>query len=124
MAQRLAEKLNTEGKHDKAIKILDKCIKELPLEKIEIDNTLIFFAQEYYCANAIEKGDDLMITLSNKIYEDIRYYHSLSSEHYSLFEKEEDRQVWAIKTIIQVLQLYKRTDLTNEIQTKIESLYK
>lgn len=124
MAQRLAEQLNAEGKHDKAIKILDKCIEELPLDKIEIDNTLIFFAQEYYCAGALDKGDKLMKTLSNKIYEEIRYYHSLSPEHYSLFEKEEDRQVWAIKTIIQVSQLYKRTELTKEIQTKIESLYK
>ena len=123
-AQRLAEQLNAEGKHEKAMKVLDKCMKNLPLDKVSIDNSLIFFAQEYYGAKANKQGDKLMSDLIDSIYEDIRYYHSLSESHYKLYKREEERQMWATKTILQILHMYKRTELAGEAQTKIESLYK
>ncbi len=38
---RLASALNDEGKTDKALNILDRCMEELPTSKIPFDNTLV-----------------------------------------------------------------------------------
>lgn len=123
-AQRLAKQLNIEGKHKKAKAVLDKCMTELPSEKIGLDANIIYVAEEYYNAKAPKEADQLVRDLATKAYEHIRYYHTLSEEHYRLFEKEEDRQIYIYKALMSISNINKRTELQNELQTKIESLYK
>jgi len=123
-AQRLAKKLNDEGKHDKAKAVLDRCLNELPIDKIGLDPNFIYIAEEYYNAKSPERADLLVRLLANKAYEHIRYYHSLSQENYKLFEKEEDRQIYIYKALMSVVHINKREELLKELQTKIESLYK
>jgi len=124
-AQRLAKQLNQEGQHEKAAKILDKCMKELPVESIGIDEiTLALFAEEYFNANKPKKGEELIRIVANKTFEYIRYYHSLSQYNYKMFERSEERQIYIYKTLISILEVNKRTKLSSELQTKIESLYK
>lgn len=124
-AQRLAEKLNDEGKQEKAAKVLDKCMEELPIRNIGIDDiTIALFAESYFHANKPEKGDVLIKQVANKSYEYIKYYHSLSESNYKLFERDEERQVYIYKTLISILEINNRKELSKELQTKIESLYK
>ncbi len=121
---RLAEQLNKEGKHQKAIKALDKCMEELPTSKITIDNTLIGFVQEYYNADANEKANDLLRKIANNSFEQLKYYLSLSKQDYAAFQRMQNQEVTVVRMLLSIADEQKETELVKELKAKFESLYK
>ncbi|MFA8434153.1 MAG: DUF2723 domain-containing protein [Marinifilaceae bacterium] len=121
---RLASQLNDEGKNDMAIKALDKCMEELPLNKIPIENTLIAFIQEYYRAGAKEKGTALLKDMAQLSYEKMDYFLSLSDYFAQGLQNEQQREIAVVQMLLGLADMGGEKELKEELQTKFELLFK
>ncbi len=71
---RLANKLIEEQKKDKAIKVLDKCVKILPNDKFPFDDNMIPIIEGYYKLADFEKGNKVASVLAKNCLEQLEYY--------------------------------------------------
>jgi hypothetical protein len=83
---RAAETFIARGEKEKAIKLLDTCQYFFPDSKIQYDLMMIPFADVYYSAGEIEKGNAIISRLIDIFGDDLRYYKTVSpsfvKEHY------------------------------------------
>ncbi len=70
----LATALAREGKKDKAIKVLDKAMAEMPEENVPYGVTMYSIIQGYYDAGAIAKANELSQKVFGYMEEDLNYY--------------------------------------------------
>lgn len=83
---RLMEQLISEGKNDKAKKVIDLAMAKMPLEYYGYYTTLEPFAAGYYKVNEKQKARQMLSELAKKYQENIHYYSTLkSSEQNSLY---------------------------------------
>jgi len=121
---RLASVLNDEGKKDKAIKILDRCMEELPTDKIPYDNTLIGFIQEYYRANATGKANQLLSGMAQQSYDKLNYFLSLDPRLANSFRTEQEREIHVVQMLLGLADMGEQTKLREDLQLKFELLFK
>ena len=121
---RLASQLNDEGKSEKAIDILDRCMEELPVSKIPYDNSLIGFIQEYYRAGATEKANSLLKDMAQQSHDKLDYYFSLNPNLGSSFRTEQEREIRVVQMLLGLAEMGEQTELKNETQQKFELLFK
>ena len=76
---RLMDKLIAEGKVDKAKKVIDLSLTEMPVEKFGYYSMVEPFARGYYEVGEKEKAQQLLEKLIGKYKENLNYYGTLSS---------------------------------------------
>lgn len=122
---RLAEKLQQEGKNEKAAAVLDKSLEELPLNQIPPDNSLINYIPLYYNLGETEKANALLKELATINYQTLRYVNSLSPEDARSGDIPQDERISL--SVLQVLVNFAnragQTDLARELADRVESLY-
>jgi tetratricopeptide (TPR) repeat protein len=77
---RLAEILLSEGKKDKAIKVLDKITTMLPHERVPYNYEILEIINAYFLAGQKSKGEDLLRKLENISKENLQYFRVLKTE--------------------------------------------
>ena len=70
---RLAESLFNKGKTERAIAVLDKCMKEFPEEVVTLNYFSIPIIDLYYKLNQIEKGNAVLATMIDNYLNKIKY---------------------------------------------------
>jgi len=120
---RLAAQLNDENKAEKAIKVLDRCMEELPIEKLPIDYALVGFIQEYYRAGAIEKGNNLLELIAENSYEKMAYFLSLEPMYLSSIEAEQQREIRIVQMLMGLAETGGQEEIKTKIQRDFESLF-
>lgn len=73
---RLAEALVAQGDNQRAIEVLDRCMEEMPLEQLRVDDMVPYIVEAYYKAGATEKGDQLALYVGGLLTEYIDYFNS------------------------------------------------
>jgi hypothetical protein len=86
---RTAEALLLEGEKEKAVALLDTCLYYFPDEKIRFDLLLVPFAELYYSAGEIEKGNAITSRLLDIFGDDIRYYTSLPNDFVNTYYRDD-----------------------------------
>ncbi len=118
---RLADALIAEGKKEKAIEVLDKCMEELPVANVPINFFMLPVTEAYYKAGAPEKGNELVGILANMYDENLEYYFSLDNARIKSRAMEKNIQQ-AISVLyrlnILVNKTYKQEELGKEIEAK------
>ena len=76
---RLMAKLITEGKNDKAKKVIELAMTEMPFEKFNYYSMLEPFTKGYYQVGEKAKAHDLLEKLITKYKENLNYYGNLSA---------------------------------------------
>ena len=76
---RLMEKLIVEGKIDKAKKVIELSLKEMPVEKFGYYSMVEPFAKGYYAVGEKKKAQQLLKKLIGKYKENLNYYSTLKS---------------------------------------------
>jgi hypothetical protein len=83
---RLMEQLINEGKLDKAKKVIDLAMTQMPIEKYGYYTMLVPFAEGYYEVKETEKAHALLTNLVKKYQETLTYYNTLkASEQNNLY---------------------------------------
>ena len=87
---RLAKALAAEGKNEKAIAVLDRCMEVLPLEKIPYDPYVPDIIEAYFAAGDTDKAMEMTRALCDHYYEQLDYY--LKQSPYIVFSAEYEIQ--------------------------------
>lgn len=80
---RLAEALIREGKKDKAIEVLDKCLEVIPERNVPYDFFMLPVAEAYYRAGALDKANKITERLAEIYSDNLDYYFSLDEKNYA-----------------------------------------
>lgn len=120
----LAVALVEEGKKDKAIKILDKCIEVTPEENVPFDGTIYSIAMGYYQAGAIEKGNELSKKLFDNMERNINYYNKFKGRDKVSYIQDEERAQDIIERLIYFANNFKQTKLSAEFEERYTNLLK
>lgn len=117
---RLAEALINDGKKEKAIKVLDRCVKVLPEKNIPYGFLFFSIVEEYYKAGAADKGMKYGKRLVRIYVDELEYYLDLESSDRKVVDKEIQRKFYAL----QQLQQFARQNKQKEFAKEVEEDYK
>jgi len=120
---RLAKALAGEGKNEKALMVLDRCMEALPLEKITYDPYMSDIIESYFAAGATEKAVEMTRAFAEYYYDRLNYF--LKQEPFIINSAE-----YEIQTAIQYTSRVANAcaangnlDLAEEINAKLEDYY-
>ena len=112
---RLAEALIEEGKKDKAVEVLDRCIEKIPHDRIPFNYYNLFMAQSYYETGQTEKANDIIRILSNSSIEDLTFFETLSPEQFAQLDDVDKSVIRLLSSCMGLLREYKQDALLEEI---------
>jgi tetratricopeptide (TPR) repeat protein len=112
---RVAENLTAKGEKEKAIALLDKCLEEFPDNKIHFDMYMIPFADVYYEAGAMEKGNAICERIFEIYKQNLDYYNRLDSKLAKYYESDYSQAIGIIQRLSMMAKMYKQTELYNKI---------
>ena len=118
----LAQKLNEEGKNDKARQVIEELYSILPIDKYEVSYYDILISSVWYSLSDINKGDELMKTIAASGFQKIDFFLSLGSDFVKSYQRDINREISIMKELIRVAEFYKRQDLIKEIDQKLSSI--
>lgn len=117
---RVAEVLIEKGEIEKAIKALDSYQKYYPHHKVNYDMFMLPYAEAYYKAGAIEKGNEVVEILYEFFIDELNYINSLSPEYKKLLLQDQQTALGVLQRMGQSTREYQQLDLS----TKIDSTFK
>jgi hypothetical protein len=114
---RLAQALVNEKKNDSAVAVLDRGISFFPDNKIHFDYFMIPWADMYYKAGAVEKGNDLVNLLYNKYKEDLNYYMLLDKKFMQFYTDDIQEAFAVLQRLSELAKENGQKELGEEIKT-------
>ncbi len=121
---RSAEALVKKGEKEKAIELLDRCLEEFPDDKFTYDMYMIPFADVYYEAGAMEKGNAITRRVFEIYSQDIDYYNRLSNKQFKYFKSDHDQALGVIQRLSMMAQMNDQQELYQEIDSVLMSKFK
>ncbi|MDP4204663.1 MAG: DUF2723 domain-containing protein [Bacteroidota bacterium] len=121
---RLADALVTEGKNDKAVKVLDRCIELVPSSKVPHDFFSVRLAESYFKAGANSKGDAFTRQIFNDLSQELEYYLSLQPRLVRTIDEEIQTNMYLLREMGIFTAKYKQDKLSADIMKKFEQYYK
>ncbi len=118
----LAGALIEEGKKDKAIKILDKCIEVTPQENVPYDVTMYAITLAYYQAGATEKANAIAKKLFDNFETNIRYYYSFDRRRLPEFGNDPEQAQDILERLIYFATTFKQPQLAKEFEQRYNQL--
>jgi hypothetical protein len=118
----LASVLVEEGKKDKAIKVLDKCMEVTPQENVPFDVSLYAITLAYYQAGAIEKANTLSKKLFDNYEGNIKYYYSLDRKQIASYGSELHQAEGIMEQLISFAKFFKQDALEKEFEARYSQL--
>ena len=120
---RLAKALAAEGKNEKAIEVLDYCMKTFPLEKLSYDPYMSEVIEAYFIAGAKEKAAEMSQALANYYYERLDYYLKQSTYILTSAEFEIQTAIQYTSKVANACKANGKTEMAEEINKKLENYY-
>jgi hypothetical protein len=118
----LAMALVEEGKKEKAIKVLDKCVEVTPQENVPYDATMYSIVVAYYQAGATEKANALAKKLFDNYESNIKYYYSLDRREIAKYGSDVEQAQDILERLVYFCNTYKQTALSKEFENRYNSL--
>ncbi len=118
----LANALIEEGKKDKAIKVLDKCLQVTPQENVPYDVTMYAITMGYYQAGALDKASALSKKLFTNYESNIRYYYSFDRKEIPTFGSDPETAQDIMERLIYFANNFKQTALSKELEDRYTKL--
>lgn len=74
---KLAEELLKEGKKDKALNVLNKCMEVLPPENVPLDYSALSTGELFYAVDEMEKGEEIFTAIADDAMRNIDWFFRL-----------------------------------------------
>ncbi|MCD4663771.1 MAG: DUF2723 domain-containing protein [Bacteroidales bacterium] len=114
---RVAEAMIAKGEKEKATALLDRCFEAFPDEKISFDMYIIPFAEVYYDAGEIEKGNAITLRLFEIYSENLAYYNRLDQRLFNYYETDYSQALGVLQRLSMTARKNKQTELHKEIDS-------
>ncbi len=95
----LADTLINQGKTDKAIKVLDKCVELTPQSQVPYDFSMIGVGDEFYRAKEFDKGNKIMTNYLDILDGHLNYYFSLGPQFINGIQNDLRYDLQAVRSI-------------------------
>jgi hypothetical protein len=120
---RLAKSLTEQGKNEKALEVLDRCMEELPLENVPYDPYVGNIIESYLAAGAKEKALAMTDNFTDHYYKRLEYF--LKQDKYIIASAEFDIQtaIQYTSRVADALTRYGEKQKGDEITSKLEGYY-
>jgi hypothetical protein len=118
----LAAALVAEGKKDKAIKVLDKCVEVTPQENIPYDVTMYSITLAYYQAGANDKANVIAKKMFDNFERNLKYYYSFDRKEMPQFGGDPEQAQDILERLIYFAGTFKEPELAKEFETRYASL--
>jgi hypothetical protein len=99
---RLADQLIAEGKKEKAIEVLDKCLWLMPHEKVEYNFFMLPMAENYYICGEKEKARAILTTMTETMEEKISYYNQFEGDQKARIKNEIQRPLALYNSAVKI----------------------
>jgi len=119
---RLAESLLDRGEKQKAIEVLDRCLKVLPKENVPYNYFLIPVAEAYYRAEATEKANALVKEIANIYENDLGFYFSLKGELADNVDNEKQQAMSVMQRLVMITRMFKQDALNKDLDARFKKL--
>jgi MFS family permease len=117
---RAAETFVMRGEKEKAIKLLDTCQYFFPDSKIPYDLMMIPFADVYYNAGEIEKGNAIVSRLIDIFADDLRYYKTVKASFAQKYYSDAiDRNMRIMRSLSQMAKENHQDDLATRAEDAV-----
>jgi hypothetical protein len=118
---RAAESLMRKGEAEKAVALLDTSLYYFPDSKITYDVLMIPYAELYYSAGEIEKGNEVAHRLLDIFGDDVRYYTSLDNEFATTYYQQDyQRRMSYINGILEMVTENEQEELIKRAEEILE----
>lgn len=120
----LASQLMVEGKKDSAIKVLAKSEEVLPVDKQEMNTTILDFqmAEIYYQAKMPAKANGLLTRAASHIEGDLNYYHSLKGKKMQQYSREIQYGLSIMQELSRISKAYNQPAVSASLEKRYKEL--
>lgn len=119
---RTARALMEEGKDEKAIALLDECMKDIPDENLPFEGYNIEFAEAYYLAGAKEKGASVLDIITKRELDKGIYLKQFRASEYPEAAQQLDYARQIINAAQQIANRYQDNEHANEYGAMLTEL--
>ena len=118
----LATQLIQEGKKDKAIKVLDKAMNEMPEASVPYDATMYSMCTAYFQAGENKKGKEIAEKLFDLFEADLRFYNKLPAIHKAAYGGEINRARQLMMALVSICYNFKETALAKNFEQRLPAV--
>jgi hypothetical protein len=119
---RLADELVKEGKKEKAVEVLNKCLEVMPKKNVPYNYFMIPVAESFYKAGDSKKANELVKDLADIYEEDLKFYFSLKGELSGNAETEKQQAMSVMQRLVYITQYYKQDELNKSLNARFKKL--
>ncbi len=120
---RLANALLAEGKRDKAVKVLDRCLEEMPMDLIPVNYFMIGVVEAYYKAGEFEKAQPVVDKMLETSEQDLQYYLSLDKNLKKSADREIQMALYMIQNVYQQAKANGQKELADSTLALLEKYH-
>jgi MFS family permease len=120
---RLAKALSGEGKNEKAVAVLNSCLKLLPPDRFPYDPYYTDLIDAYFAAGEADKAVEMTRSLSDYYFERLNYYLKQNPYVLSSAEYEIQSAIQYASKAAAFCQSYGKKEIAEEINKKLETYY-
>lgn len=102
MFGRLATALIQEGKNDKALKILDKCMKVIPSATVSNDYSSLSLAECYYRLGQKQKAEAITENIADNSVKNLQWFYSLNSSQLNSAMSDVGNNLAVLQSVLQI----------------------
>ncbi|MCD4735789.1 MAG: DUF2723 domain-containing protein, partial [Bacteroidales bacterium] len=114
---RVAEALLDEGKKEETIALLDRCQEVFPDSKISYDIYMTPFADIYYEAGAIEKGNAITRRIVEVHSQNLEYYSRLNNKLLGHYQEDLENALSVLQSLSRIARRADQTELAESIDS-------
>jgi tetratricopeptide (TPR) repeat protein len=120
---RLAKALSSEGKNEKAVAVLDRCLEVLPANRFPLDPYYTDLIEGYFAAGASDKAVEMTKGLCDYYYEKLDYYLKQNPYVISSAEYEIQSAIQYASKAANFCESNGKKEIADEINKKLEAYY-
>jgi hypothetical protein len=124
MYGRLANALLAEGKKDSAVKVLNRCMQEMPESAAHYNFFLLPIIEGYYKAGELKTANQLAEKLVKQAGDDLTYLFSFPAADYHSFDMSFQENLMILQRINQLAETAKQDQLGKKVDAVFQGFYR
>ncbi|MBN2668883.1 MAG: DUF2723 domain-containing protein [Bacteroidales bacterium] len=120
---RLANALLEEGKRDKAVEVLDRCLEVMPMDIIPVNYFMIGMVEAYYKAGEFEKAKPVIEKIVENSDQDLNYYLSLDKQYRKVVDREINLSMYLLQSVYQQAKSNGQDELADNVYALLEKYH-
>ncbi|KJS06116.1 MAG: hypothetical protein VR77_06285 [Flavobacteriales bacterium BRH_c54] len=118
---RLAGDFIRQGKKEKALEVLDKCLEVIPHKNVPYNQFMVSIAEHYYRLEAYDKANEIVKILFDIYEDDLNYYMSLKGKYRKSVEREEGFTKYILGQLVMLARdRYPASGLNEEMKERFD----